>query len=102
MSRRGEWGEMAAVIPDEMVDEVAVVAPIDELGAAIRARYGDRVQRVGYYALDGGASWSPEEWSHLIATHPRLSRLDQRGRMADRRSRFVRNCRHHRPNGRHR
>ncbi len=68
MSRRGEWGEMAAVIPDEMVAEVAVVAPIDQLGAAIRARYGDRVQRVGYYALDGGASWSPEELSHLIAT----------------------------------
>ena len=31
MSRRGEWGEMAAIIPDEMVAEVAVIAPIDEL-----------------------------------------------------------------------
>jgi probable F420-dependent oxidoreductase len=68
MSRRGEWGEMAAVIPDEMIDEVAVVAPIDQLGEAIRARYGDRIQRVGYYAFDGGSSWSPEEWTHLIAT----------------------------------
>ena len=56
MSRRGEWGEMAAIIPDEMVAEVAVVAPLDKLGAAIRARYGDRVQRVGYYTLDGGSS----------------------------------------------
>jgi erythromycin esterase-like protein len=44
------------------------VAPIDHLGEAIRARYGDRVQRVGYYALDGGSSWSPEEWAHLITT----------------------------------
>lgn len=68
MSRRGEWGEMAAVISDEMVAEVAVVAPIDELGPAIRARYGDRVQRIGYYSLDGGASWSQEEWSHVIAS----------------------------------
>jgi erythromycin esterase-like protein len=59
---------MAAVIPDEMIDEVAVVAPIDHLGEAIRARYGDRVQRVGYYAFDGGSSWSSEEWAHLIAT----------------------------------
>ena len=59
---------MAAIIPDEMIDEVAVVAPIDQLGEAIRARYGDRVQRVGYYALDGGTAWSPEEWARLIAT----------------------------------
>jgi hypothetical protein len=51
-----------------MIAEVAVVAPIDQLGAAIRARYGDRVQRVGYYALDAGSSWSPEEWSHLLAS----------------------------------
>ena len=27
MSRRGEWAEMAAVIPDDMIAEVAVVAP---------------------------------------------------------------------------
>ncbi len=67
MSRRGEWAEMAAVIPDEMMAEVAVVAPLDELGAAIRARYGDRLQRVGYYAVDGAASWAPGDWSQLIS-----------------------------------
>ena len=67
MSRRGEWAEMAAVIPDDMIAEVAVVAPLDELGSAIRARYGDRLQRVGYYALDGGSSFSPGDWSQLIS-----------------------------------
>jgi alkanesulfonate monooxygenase SsuD/methylene tetrahydromethanopterin reductase-like flavin-dependent oxidoreductase (luciferase family) len=68
LSRRGEWGEMAALVSDEMVAEVAVIAPIENLGKAIRQRYGDRVQRVGYYSLDNGAGWSAEEWSHLIAT----------------------------------
>lgn len=51
MSKRGQWGEMASVIPDEVVAEVAVVAPIDRLGSAIRRRYGDRVQRVGLYDM---------------------------------------------------
>ena len=68
MSRRGQWEEMAAVIPDEMIAEVAVVAPLGELGAAIKARYGDRIQRIGYYTLERGAAWAPEEWSELIAS----------------------------------
>ena len=67
MSRRGEWAAMAAVIPDDMVAEVAVVAPLEELGSAIKARYGDRLQRVGYYSLDGGSSFSPGDWSQLIS-----------------------------------
>ena len=67
MSRRGEWAEMAAVIPDDMIAEVAVVAPLDELGSAIRARYGDRLQRVGYYVVDGAESWAPGDWSQLIS-----------------------------------
>jgi probable F420-dependent oxidoreductase len=68
MSRKGEWAAMAAVIPDEMVAEVAVVAPIDELGATIRGRYGDRVQRIGFYAMDGAASWSREEWTQVLGS----------------------------------
>ncbi|MGQ0849185.1 MAG: TIGR03617 family F420-dependent LLM class oxidoreductase [Actinomycetota bacterium] len=67
MSRRGEWTEMAALITDEMVAEVAVVAPIDSLGAAITQRYGDRVQRVGYYTLLG-QPWNDEEMKSLIAS----------------------------------
>jgi probable F420-dependent oxidoreductase len=67
MSRRGEWAEMAAVIPDDMIAEVAVVAPLDELGSAIRARYGERLQRVGYYVVDGAESWAPGDWSQLIS-----------------------------------
>jgi hypothetical protein len=51
MSRRGEWAEMADVITDEIVNEVGIAAPVNELGDAIRARYGDRIDRVGFYSL---------------------------------------------------
>lgn len=51
MSRRGQWGEMADLVSDEMVAEVGVVAPVGELGAAIRSKYGDRLQRVGLYSI---------------------------------------------------
>jgi probable F420-dependent oxidoreductase len=67
LSRRGKWDEMAQLIPDEVVDEVAVVAPLDQLGQAISNRYGDRVQRVGYYALENDRGWSDEEWTALVA-----------------------------------
>ncbi len=66
MSKRGQWQEMAAVIPDEVLDQVAVVGPMDELGARIRDRYGDRLQRVGYYAMSA-PSWSDEELAAVIA-----------------------------------
>ncbi len=51
MSKRGEWDKMADAVPDEALHEVGVVAPIDRLAAAIKERYGDRVQRVGFYTL---------------------------------------------------
>lgn len=68
MSRRGQWAEMAGLVSDEVVHQVAVVAPLDSLGAAIRQRYGDRLNRVGYYALDDLQGWSDQEWRHLIET----------------------------------
>lgn len=51
MSRRGEWADMATVVPDEAVLEVGVAAPVDRLADAIKERYGDRVQRVGFYTI---------------------------------------------------
>lgn len=51
MSKRGEWDKMPAAVPDEAVEGVGVIAPIDELADAIKERYGDRVQRVGFYTL---------------------------------------------------
>lgn len=51
MSKRGQWAEMADVVPDEAVLTVGVAAPLDRLGQAIKERYGDRVQRVGFYTM---------------------------------------------------
>ena len=42
MSKRGDWMAMAEVVPDEVVDEVTVTAPLDTLGAAVRAKYDGR------------------------------------------------------------
>lgn len=51
MSKRGQWDQMAAAVPDEALEGVGVIAPIDRLADAIKRRYGDRVQRVGFYTL---------------------------------------------------
>jgi erythromycin esterase-like protein len=42
---------MAALVPDEAVMTVGVAAPIDQLAQAIRDRYADRVQRIGFYTI---------------------------------------------------
>ncbi|MDP3985077.1 MAG: TIGR03617 family F420-dependent LLM class oxidoreductase [Acidimicrobiia bacterium] len=68
MSRRGQWEQMAALISDDVVDEVGVIAPLDRLGEAIRVRYGNRVQRIGYYTLHDTHHWTDEEWRHLVST----------------------------------
>jgi probable F420-dependent oxidoreductase len=49
MSRAGQWFEMGEHISDDMLNEFAVVAPIDELAQAVKARYDGLLHRVGYY-----------------------------------------------------
>jgi probable F420-dependent oxidoreductase len=68
LSKRGQWDVMSDVITDDVLEQVAVIAPLDRLGAAIKARYGDRVQRVGYYLLGPEAGWSDEEFAALVAS----------------------------------
>lgn len=66
MSKRGEWSEMAEVITDEVVAEIGVVAPLDQLGASIRDRYGDRLQRIGFYNLGGYLSLDEDEVGQVL------------------------------------
>lgn len=49
LARQGQWAEMPALIPDEMLEACAVVAPVDELAARVRERYEGLLDRVGYY-----------------------------------------------------
>lgn len=51
MAKRGRWDEMPAAVPDEALEGAGVISPIDKLAGAIKERYGDRVQRVGFYTL---------------------------------------------------
>jgi hypothetical protein len=57
---------MAAVVPDEAVEEVAVIAPLDGLGAAIRARCEARLQRVGFYSLGPIAGLDDETQAEIV------------------------------------
>ena len=68
LARRGRWGRMADLIPDEVVAEVAVEAPVDRLGSAIRARYEGVLDRVGCYSMgDSVSSITDEEWATILA-----------------------------------
>ncbi len=68
LSRRGEWTAMADVISDEVLAEVAVIAPPERLGQAIRDRYRGRLHRVGFYALAGSLDLPDDEWAQIIAS----------------------------------
>lgn len=57
MSLQGKWAEMPAVIPDDMVQEFAVVAPYDKVVDAMKERYEGVCDRVGF----GAAMRSPED-----------------------------------------
>lgn len=67
LTRRGRWAEIGEVVPDEVVDEVAIVAEPDRIGAAVRARYSGRVQRLSFYNLSDGVGFGPAETSALVS-----------------------------------
>lgn len=49
MTREGRWSEMWQEISDDMLNEIAVVAPIDELAHKVKERYTRLLDRIGYY-----------------------------------------------------
>ena len=64
MSKEGRWLEMAGRIDDELLSEIAIVGPRDELVDRIRDRCAgcvDRVSLVAPFAPD------PDLWSDLVA-----------------------------------
>jgi hypothetical protein len=66
MSKRGQWAEMAGLVPDEAVLTVGVAAPIDRLGETIRDRYGDRIQRVGFYTIGSALDMDPDALREVL------------------------------------
>ena len=49
-SKRGEWVQMADLIPEDMLDAFAVRGEIGEIPAKVIDRYGGMVTRVSFYA----------------------------------------------------
>jgi probable F420-dependent oxidoreductase len=64
MSKDGRWKEMGGLIDDEMLEAFAVVAPVDEVGTALRARWGGLLHRLSFYAF---ADLSTDEWAEVVA-----------------------------------
>jgi probable F420-dependent oxidoreductase len=62
LSKQGKWGEMAELVSDEMLEEIAVCAPLHEVAARVRERCGDRFDRVSLVA-----HWarSRERWAEV-------------------------------------
>jgi probable F420-dependent oxidoreductase len=50
LSKLGEWDAMGRLITDEMVHEIAIVAPPDQVVERLLAAYGDVFTRTGFYA----------------------------------------------------
>lgn len=50
LSKEGRWEAMAALVPDSLLDAVAIVCPREEMAARIRARCEGRVDRVNLVA----------------------------------------------------
>jgi hypothetical protein len=46
---------------------VGVAAPIDRLAAAIKDRYGDRVQRIGFYTIGSVLQTDPGALRQVIS-----------------------------------
>jgi probable F420-dependent oxidoreductase len=59
LSRQGAWGDMPALIDDELLDQICMCATWDELPEALIARYNGRADRLMPYAIpDDDTPWS--------------------------------------------
>jgi probable F420-dependent oxidoreductase len=63
-SLAGDWAGMSAMIDDEVLHTFAIVAPPDEVGRAIRQRYGGLVDRI---SLSTSFGFDDELWARLLA-----------------------------------
>jgi len=63
LSKTGDWATMSKMITDEMVDAFSVEGTPDTIGAKVRGRYGDLVQRVSF---DTSAQLDPDRARQVI------------------------------------
>ncbi len=63
MTKQGKWGEMNALISDELLEAIAVCAPIGEVAKRVRERCQGRTDRVSLVA-----HWTrdPDLWDDVV------------------------------------
>ncbi len=64
LAARGKWDEMPALITDDILNEVAIVAPPEKVPARIKERYTGLLDRITFYA-----PFTPEEapkWRAMV------------------------------------
>jgi probable F420-dependent oxidoreductase len=64
LSKRGEWGTMAGLIDDEVLDAFAVTAEPSDVAGRVRERFGDVIDRFSFYAP---YHLEPETWAEVVA-----------------------------------
>jgi probable F420-dependent oxidoreductase len=64
LSKRGEWVQMGELIDDDILNTFAVVAPLDQVAAEVRSRFGNLVDRFSFYAP---YKVDPEMWKSVVA-----------------------------------
>jgi probable F420-dependent oxidoreductase len=64
MSKQGKWAEMGDVIDDEVLNTFAVVGGPEDIAPELKARYGDVIQRISFYAPYKS---DPARWSAAFA-----------------------------------
>jgi probable F420-dependent oxidoreductase len=72
LARAGQWDAMSRLISDDMLDAFAVSGTWAELPGIVHARYGDLLDRVGYY-LPYEPGRNDAGWSATIAGFKQLS-----------------------------
>lgn len=66
MTRKGDWGGMAYLITDEMLDVYAVTGTWEEIAGKLKARYEGLLDRVSFY-FPFRAGDRPERWREIVA-----------------------------------
>jgi probable F420-dependent oxidoreductase len=62
LSKKGQWGEMAGLVTDEILETIAICCPMDEVADRVRERavgVAQRVSLIAHWARD------PEPWADV-------------------------------------
>ncbi|MBI5302079.1 MAG: TIGR03617 family F420-dependent LLM class oxidoreductase [Chloroflexi bacterium] len=62
LAAHGKWDEMPALVGDDLLNEVAIIAPRAEIPARVQARYAGLLDRIAFYKpflLEDADEWRP-------------------------------------------